>query len=1059
MAQFFIHRPVFAWVIAIVTMLAGVLALRTLAVEQYPEIAPPSVTLAANYPGASAQAVEDAVTQVIEQQMTGLDGLRYISASSGADGTMSMTLTFESGTDPDIAQVQVQNRLARATPLLPEAVQRQGVTVSKARAGFLLILALTSDAEGVTSGDLADAMASDIEDAIARVEGVGTTQLFGAQHAMRIWLDPYKLAGYGLSPQDVVTAIRSQNVQVTGGQIGAGPSMSGQQINASVTVQSLMETPEEFRAIPLRTAESGAQVTVGDVARVEIGSENYNSVVRLNGKPVAGMGVNLATGANALRTAELVRERAAELSEFLPAEYDLVFPVDTTPFIEESIHEVVKTLFEAAFFVFLIMFLFLQKVRATLIVMITVPVVLLGTFAVLLALGFTINTLTMLAMVLGIGLLVDDAIVVIENVDRLMEEKGLSPRRATEEAMAEITSALVGIGVVLSAVFVPMAFFGGTAGVIYRQFAVTIVTVMALSVLFALVLTPALCATLLRPAAKERGLAPGSWAWRAALPLRLFNRAFGATARGHERGVRAVIARSGRFALLFVALAGVTAFALARLENAFLPDEDQGQIFVQVTLPAGATFERTHAVLTRVSEHLRTEEAEAVEAVFTVAGFNFSGNGQNAGLAFVRLKDWEEREEDHLSAQAVAGRAMAAFSQIQEAQVFAITPPSVPGLGQSSGFDLYLQDRGGRGHEALTGAQMQLIGAANSDPQLVAVRPNGLQDVPQLDVDIDYNQALASGLDPDAINTTLATALGGVYVNDFLEEGRIKRVYVAADAPYRGSPEDILVWRVPGPNGSLVPFSSFAQVGWTYGSPLLQRYNGVPSVGITGSAAPGVSSGVALDRIEELADALPPGFDVAWTGLSAEEREVSGQAPLLYALSLLVVFLSLAALYESWSVPVSVMLIVPLGVLGAVAAVYLAGLSNDIFLQVGLLAVIGLSAKNAILIVEFAKAIEEDEGRTPAEAAIEAARLRLRPILMTSFAFGLGVVPLALSSGAGAGGRSAIGISVLGGTIAASALGVFFTPLFYVLVRKVFGRKRSGQAPASDAPTLAPAGV
>lgn len=1060
MAQFFIGRPVFAIVIALVTALAGLLALRALPVEQYPQIAPPSVQLSARYPGASAQAVEDAVTQVVEKQMTGLDGLRYISASSGADGSMSMTLTFEAGTDADIAQVQVQNRLARATPLLPTEVQRQGVTASKARSDILLIVALTSDDEDVTSAELADALASDMEDALARVEGVGGTRLFGAPYAMRVWVDPYELANYGLSPQDVVSAIRTQNVQVTGGQIGAGPSLPGQALTATVTVRSLLETPEQFRAIPLRTTEGGAQVTVGDVARVEIGSGDYSTLRSYNGLPVSGMTINLATGANALETAEAVRARAEELVRFMPDSYDLVFPLDTTPFVQESIDEVVKTLFEAALFVFLIMFLFLQNVRATAIVMITVPVVLLGTLAILLALGFSINTLTMLAMVLGIGLLVDDAIVVIENVDRIMEEEGLGPKEATRKAMGEITSALVGIGVVLSAVFVPMAFFGGTAGVIYRQFAVTIVSVMGLSVVFAIVLTPALCATLLRPRKEGSAERGKGLAYRAKAPLRWFERGYERVAGAHAAGVRAVVRRAGRFAVVYLVLAGVTGFALTRLEGGFLPDEDQGIAFVQVTLPPGATLERTQAVLDDVSGYLRTEEANLVESVLAISGFSFAGSGQNAGLAFVSLKDWDERTGDGASAQALAQRVSIRFARLPEAQVFAITPPSVPGLGQSSGFDLYLQDRGGRGHQALVEAQMQLIGAANADPALTAVRPSGLLDVPQIDVDIDYNQALASGLDASAVNTTLSTALGGVYVNDYIDDGRIKRVYVSADAPYRGAPEDVLIWRVPGRDGALVPFSSFASVDWAFGSPLLQRYDGVPAVGVAGSAAPGVSSGRAIETVEALAGSqLPDGFDVAWTGLALEQLETGGQAPFLYGLSLLVVFLSLAALYESWSVPVSVMLIVPLGVLGSVGAVILAGLSNDIFLQVGLLAVIGLSAKNAILIVEFAKQIEEEQGQSPAKAAIEAAKLRLRPIVMTSLAFSLGVLPLALASGAGAAGRSAIGVSVLAGTLAASILGVFLTPLFYVLVRRVFGgrKERREHEPAPAEPSLAPA--
>ena len=1056
MAQFFIGRPIFAWVIAIITMIAGIVSLRGLPVEQYPDIAPPSVNVVAIYPGASAEAVQDAVTQVVEQQMSGLDGLKYISASSGADGTMQMTITFESGTDPDIAQVQVQNRLARATPLLPEPVQRQGVTVSKSRTGFLLIAALTSSDPAIQSEDLADLMATSFEDPLSRVEGVGGTQLFGAPYAMRIWLDPYKLANYGLSPQNVVTAIRSQNVQVTGGQIGAGPSPDGQQLNASITVRSLLETPEEFRAIALRTLEDGAQVTVGDVARVEIGSSSYEARPMLNGRPVTGLGINLATGANALDTAERVRERAKELAEFLPAGVELVFPVDTTPFIDESIKEVVKTLIEAAIFVFIIMFVFLQNVRATFVVMITVPVVLLGTLAVMLSIGLSINTLTMLAMVIAIGLLVDDAIVVIENVERIMEEEGLPPLAATRKAMGQITSALIGIGAVLSAVFVPMAFFGGTAGVIYRQFALTIVTVMALSVVFALILTPALCATLLKPHSERRQPQPGSLQYRLFAPLRGFDAVLGWVQRRHGQGVERMVRKTGRYFVIYGLLTALTVFTFSRVPSAFLPNEDQGVMFVQVSMPPGATFERTREVLNEINDYLLTEEAESVDYVFTVAGFNFAGNGQNAGIAFVRMKEWKYRKDPGQAASAIAGRAMGQFSQIREARVFAITPPAVPGLGRADGFSLFLQDRGGQGYDALKGARGQLLGMASQSDLVTAVRPNGLEDVPQITVDVDYQEALATGLSPEAVNTTLATALGGVYVNDFLDRGRIKRVYVAADSEYRANPEDILLWRVPNANGNLVPFSSFATTAWNYGSPKLERYNGVSSVSIAGQAAPGSSSGAAMAEMERLAGQLPPGFGLEWTGLSAEEREVSGQAPLLYTLSVLVVFLCLAALYESWSVPFAVILIVPLGVMGAVAAVVLNGLSNDIFLQVGLLAVVGLSAKNAILIVEFAKTLEE-QGENAVDAAVEAAKIRLRPILMTSFAFGLGVLPLALASGAGAGGRSAIGISVLGGTIAASALGIFFTPLFYALVRKILSGSAASPTPSQVPTQAAPA--
>lgn len=1047
MANFFIRRPVFAWVIAIIAMLAGVVSILNLPVEQYPEIAPPAVNVTATYPGASAKAVEDAVTQVIEQQMKGIDNLRYISSSSSSDGTMSMTLTFDAGTDPDIAQVQVQNKLSLATPLLPQEVQRRGVVVNKAQSSFLMVVALTSEDGSVPEVELADYVVSNLQDPISRVDGVGGVQLFAAQYAMRIWLDPQALAAYRLSTQDVVDAIRAQNTQVAGGEIGGGPSVEGQQLNATITIQSLMQTPEEFRAISLRTLEDGSQVTIGDVARVELGADNYATIGEFINRPASGLAVMLAPGANAIDTAAAVERRIEELSEFFPPKYEVAFPYDTTPFVEESIEEVVKTLLEAAIFVTFIMFVFLQNFRATAIVMITVPVVLLGAMAILLAFGFTINTLTMLAMVLAIGLLVDDAIVVIENVDRVMHEDGLPPRAATEKAMSQITGALLGIGAVLSAVFVPMAFFPGTSGAIYRQFSITIVSAMILSVMVAIILTPALCASILKPQDPASRPKPGTLAHRLMAPFRAFNVAFANSARQHERGVRGVIARAPRFFLIFLALTAVAMFAFSRIEQSFLPDEDQGLLLFQATLPPGATFERTSAVLDQVEAHLRDNESETVESYFTVAGFSFAGVAQNAGIGFVALKDWSERKGPDESAQAVASRAFGAFSQIRDAQVFAFTPPSAPGLGQASGFDFFLQDRAGRGHEALIEARNQILGMASQNPKLMGVRPNGLDDVPQLKIDVDHNRAQAMGLTPEAINSTLTTAMGGTYVNDFLNRGRIKRVWVAADAPYRMTPEDLDAWRIPNAEGKLVPFSAFADTSWTYGSPKLERYNGVPAIEILGQAAPGVSSGEAMKEIEKIAAQLPEGFGVEWTGVSIEERETGARTPILYALSILVVFLCLAALYESWSVPISVLMVVPLGVMGAVASAMLTGLSNDIFFQVGLLTTIGLSAKNAILIVEFAKVLEE-QGRTAVDAAIEAARVRLRPILMTSFAFGLGVLPLVLSSGAGAAGRTAIGAAVLGGMLAASFLGVFFAPLFYVLVRRLFGGRGFGREPA-----------
>lgn len=1054
MANFFIDRPVFAWVIAIIVMLAGVISIANLPVEQYPEIAPPAITINATYPGASAKAVEDAVTQVIEQQMKGIDNLRDIAASSSADGMMAMTLTFEAGTDPDIAQVQVQNKLALATPLLPQEVQRRGVVVNKSMSSFLLIVALTTDDGSLSDIDLADYIASNLQDPVSRVEGVGGIQLFGAQYAMRIWLDPNALANYGLSTTDVANAIRAQNTQVAGGELGGGPSVEGQQLNATITIQSLMQTPEEFRAISLRTLEDGSQVTIGDVARVEIGGDSYGSFGEFNGLPASGLAVTLAPGANAIETAEAVKHRVEELSQFFPPQVRAVFPYETTPFVEESIDEVVKTLIEAAIFVSIIMFVFLQNLRATAIVMITVPVVLLGTMAILLSFGFSINTLTMLAMVLAIGLLVDDAIVVIENVDRVMEEDGLPPREATRKAMGQIIGALMGIGAVLAAVFVPMAFFAGTAGAIYRQFSITLVSAIVLSVLTAVILTPALCAAMLKPHDPSRDPQPGSLRYRLMAPLRLFNAALAGGSRRHLRGVRGIIGRAPRFFLLFLALSAVTIVAFSRIEQSFLPDEDQGMLLVQAQLPSGATFERTLAVLDQVEAHFRDNEQGTVRSYFTVAGFSFSGTGQNVGIAFVALEDWADRKRPDQAVGAVIGRAFGAFSQIRDAQVFAFAPPSVPGLGQASGFDFFLQDRAGLGHEALMDARNRLLGTANQNPKLSGVRPNGLDDVPQLKVNIDHRRAQSMGLAPEAINATLNTAMGGLYVNDFLDRGRIKRVYIAGDAPHRMTPEDIGDWRVPNASGGLVPFSSFASTEWVFGSPKLERYNGVPAMQILGAAAPGVSSGEAMAEIEKIVATLPDGFGIEWTGLSAEERDTGAQTPMLYALSILVVFLCLAALYESWSVPISVLLIVPLGLMGAVASALANGLANDIFFQVGLLTTIGLSARNAILIVEFAKALEE-QGRSAVDAAIEAARIRLRPILMTSFAFGLGVTPLVLSAGAGAAGRTAIGAAVLGGLVSATLLGIFFTPLFYVLVRRLFaGRaapERSSAAQASAA--------
>ena len=1041
MASFFIDRPIFAWVIAIFIMLAGTLAILKLPIAQYPPIAPPQISITATYPGASAKAVEDTVTQVIEQQMKGLDGLRYMASTSDATGTATITLTFNNGTDPDVAQMQVQNKLQLATPTLPAEVQQQGMRVAKSVRNFLMVVALVSRDGSMDGGALGDYMASHLQDPISRVEGVGEIQLFESQYAMRIWLAPDKLHQYGLTPADVAAAIEAQNAQVSAGQLGASPAVAGQQLNATVNVQSRLNTPEQFGDILLVTTSNGAAVRLRDVARIALGNENYEKQARYNGQPAAGMAVRLATGANALATATAVQAKLDELAPFFPPGMEAVFPYDTTPFVRISIEEVVKTLIEAVVLVFLVMYLFLQNFRATLIPTIAVPVVLLGTFGVLAAFGYSINTLTMFAMVLAIGLLVDDAIVVVENVERVMHEDGLPPREATRRSMGQITGALVGIALVLSAVFVPMAFFGGSTGVIYRQFSITIVSAMLLSVLVALVLTPALCATLLKP------VDPAEHAGRRGF-FGAFNRAFDRAANGYRTGVAGMLGRSLRFLFIYLLIGAGMAALFVRLPTAFLPEEDQGFVMTQIMLPAGATKERTLAVIEQVERHFL--EDEAVEQMIAVAGFSFAGSGQNMGLAFVRLKDWAQRNRPDLRADAVAGRAMQALSGIRDAMVFALVPPAVLELGTAGGFDLHLQDRVGLGHEALMQARNQLLGMAAEDARLVAVRPNGLNDTPQLHVDIDHAKAGSFGLSVAQINDALAAAWGSAYVDDFVHEGRVKKVYMQADAPSRMLPEDLNAWYVRNADGDMVPFPAFASAHWTYGSPRLERYDGLPSVEIMGQAAPGVSSGDAMAAIEAIAAKLPPGVGYAWTGLSYEERLAGSQAPALYALSILVVFLALAALYESWSVPFSVMLVVPLGVLGAVLATTLRGLENDVYFQVGLLTTIGLSAKNAILIVEFAKTLHE-QGKELVAATLEAARMRLRPILMTSLAFGFGVLPLALSTGAGSGSQNAIGTSVLGGMLAATLLGIFFVPLFFVVILKRFGKRAVAPSAAAGA--------
>ncbi|MDO9600171.1 MAG: efflux RND transporter permease subunit [Azoarcus sp.] len=1037
MARFFIDRPIFAWVIAIVIMLAGALSILQLPVSQYPSIAPPAVVINATYPGASAKAVEDSVTQIIEQKMTGLDGLLYMSSASDAYGRASVTLTFDADTNPDIAQVQVQNKLQLALPLLPQAVQQQGVQVAKSARNFLMVIGVVSTDGSQDGVDLADFVVSTVQDPLSRVTGVGEVQVFGAQYAMRVWMDPARLTNFKLTPADVKAAIQAQNTQVSAGQLGGTPALPGQGFTATITAQSRLQSVEEFNAILLRTSAQGGEVRLGDVARIEIGAENYGTVARFNGSPAAGIGVKLAAGSNALETATAVRAKLDQMKPYFPAGVEVVVPYDTTPFVKISIEEVVKTLIEAVVLVFLVMYLFLQNLRATLIPTIAVPVVLLGTFGVMAAFGFSINTLTMFGIVLAIGLLVDDAIVVVENVERVMTEEGLSPKEATKKSMKQITGALVGIGLVLSAVFVPMAFFGGSTGVIYRQFSITIVSAMALSVLVAIVFTPALCATMLKPVEKghehgEGGLFGRFFHW--------FNGMFARNTQRYESAVGGILNRSLRFIAIFVAIVVVLGLLFVRMPTSFLPEEDQGVMFNQVMLPAGATQERTLEVLRKVEQHFLENEKDTVRAIFTVAGFSFGGSGQNMGIGFVNLKHWDERKGPGMDVKSIAGRAMGAFSQIREAMVFAFVPPAVIELGTSNGFNVMLQDRAGLGHAALVGARNQFLGMAAQDKRLVGVRPNGQDDTPEYQLDIDHAKAGALGVTVADINDTLSTAWGGTYVNDFLDRGRIKKVYLQADADARMTPEDLGKWFVRNNKGEMVPFSAFTSASWSYGSPRLERYNGQPSVELLGQAAPGLSSGDAMSAVEEIMAKLPAGIGFEWTATSFEERRSGAQAPALYALSLLVVFLCLAALYESWSVPFAVMLVVPLGVLGALLAATGRGLSNDVYFQVGLLATIGLSSKNAILIVEFAKA-EVEAGKDLVEATLTAVRMRLRPILMTSLAFGLGVLPLAIATGAGSGSQNAIGTGVLGGTIAGTVLGIFFVPLFYVTIKRIFKDK------------------
>lgn len=1037
MSRFFIDRPIFAWVLAIITMLVGLLALRTLPVAQYPQIAPPQIAISASYPGASAQTMQDTVTQVLEQQLKGLDGLMYMNSSSNSNGRSSIRLTFTSDTDPDTAQVQVQNKLAGGLAKLPQDVQRAGVSVDKSTSDTLMVVALVSDDGSFSGVELGDFAESNLVDTLSRVSGVGSVDVFGSKFAIRIWLDPQKLQSFSLTPSDVIAAVQVQNAQVSAGQLGGLPYVEGQALNATVSSQGLLQSPQEFEQIVLRSNLDGATVFLKDVATIEQGSESYTSMARFDGAPSSGMGFSLAPGANALDTAKAIKAQLAELEKTFPAGISAVISFDTTPFVEVSVKGVVITLIEAVVLVFLVMYLFLQNLRATLIPTLAIPVVLLGTFGILAALGYSINTLTLFGLVLAIGLLVDDAIVVVENVERIMQEEGLSPLEATRKSMDQISGALVGIGVVISAVLIPMAFFGGSTGVIYRQFSVTIVSAMALSVFVALIFTPALCATFIKPFAPEPENPSALQRF-----FRSFNAWFDRITTGYVSSVHYVVRRSIRMMGIYALMIVATLWLFDRLPSAFLPEEDQGVLMVQVTLPAGATQSRTLAVLDEVEAHFNNNESNNVDSIFTIAGFGFGSSGQNVGMGFIRLKDWSDRKGEADTAQAIAERAAGPLMQIKDAMAFAIAPPAIRGMGSSTGFEMHLQDRAGLGHEALTEAKFQFLGLASQDSRLTGVRPSGQDDTPQLRVHIDHIKAEALGVSMAEVNNTLAAAWGGRYINDYLDRGTVKKVYVQGNADSRMVPEDLDKWFVRNKSGEMVPYSAFASMKWELGPPNLSRFNGVPSVQFQGSAVKGVSSGEAMAIVEEIVAQLPEGFGIEWSGQSYQERQSGSQAPFLFAISILVVFLCLAALYESWSIPFSVVLVVPAGILGALLAASGRGLSNDVFFQVGLLVTMGLSAKNAIMIVEFARDLM-NQGMSATQASLEACRMRLRPILMTSIAFGLGVLPLAIATGAGSGSQNSIGTGVLGGTIAATSIGLFLIPLLFVVVQQLLGSKKT----------------
>jgi HAE1 family hydrophobic/amphiphilic exporter-1 len=1052
-SKYFLNRPVFAWVIAIAMMAGGLLAINTLPIAQYPPIAPPSIAISAYYPGGAAETVENSVTQIIEQKMTGFDNLLYMSATSDSSGAASIVLTFAPGTDPDLAWAQVQNKLQLAMANLPSVIQTQGVTVSKSTRNYLLIVGLISEDGGMDGKDLMDYAKSNLENVLSRVPGVGEVTAFGSDYSMRIWLNPDKLTDYRLTIQDVVTALRSYNVEVSAGQFGGMPAVPGQRLNASIIVQSMLQTPDEFAAIPLRINQDGSIVRIKDVGRTELGTQSYSAEVYYNGKPSAALAVRQAASANALDTAAAVKKKMEEMSRYFPPGMKVTYSNDTTPFIRVSIAEVVKTLFEAVLLVFLIMWLFLGNFRATLIPTIAVPVVLLGTFALLGLFGFSINMLTMFAMVMAIGLLVDDAIVVVENVERIMSEEGLSPREATAKSMGQITSALIGIGLVLSAVFVPMAFFAGSTGVIYRQFSMTIVSAMLLSVVVALILTPVLCSSLLKPVAA--GHDTSETTFRLLRPFfRRFNRGFSRLREAYARLVGSALSKRKRYVAAFLVIVVLMGFLFFRMPTSYLPDEDQGVLLAQVTLPKGSTFEQTKAVMEQIQSYFLESEKGAVESCMAIIGSGFSGSGQNVGMLFVKLKDWEFRRDSNLRVKAVAARANANLSRTRNAAVYVLAPAAVTELSMSSGFELELLDMGGLGHGALTAASNQLLGMAVKDPRLAVVRPNGLEDVPQYRVDVDWDKAGALGVPITSIHNTISAAFGSAYANDFIQRGRIKRVYVQADAPYRMLPQDLERLYVRNNAGAMVPLSAFASGRWTSGSPRLERYNGFPSLNILGQASPGRSSGEAMKAMEEEIAKLPAGIGYDWTGLSYQERMASSQTVLLYSFSVFVIFLCLAALYESWPIPISILIALPLGAIGGIIATSLRGLTNGVYFQIGLLTTLGLTAKNAILIVQFSKARME-AGMDLIQATLEGARLRFRPILMTSLAFGFGVLPLAISKGAGSGSQNAIGTSVLGGMITATVLVVIFSPLFYVLIERIsgIGSQRSQDKKRSASPS------